>query len=205
MLGFLRGVPGKLTALATQITGLGTPASQASVTALGSPAQASALTTLTTNVGSPLQASSPLQTPPMAGGVIGTGASIGTASAALNLAAAIAGIEAKTTSTTDVTVVNVTGKGVLNFVAGACSFSTTSSPRLTIIIDGVTLWSAVALSSTPYQYGVLVGTLSLTDGSNTTLFSAGLDQIPFNSSLVIKHNSSAGGWISTYYKYRRTA
>ena len=199
MIDFLLGVPAKLSAIAAQITGLGSVASQASVTSLGSPAQASTITTLAANCGTPLQAVSPIAMPPKQDGLLGTYYPFRAfPNPALNQL--MSALVFNSSSTTDETIVNVTGKGVLNYlgVASASSLNT-----VTLIIDGVTLFSGSPLSANTHA-AVIIGCLFHVDASDLSKYGVSLDQIPFNSSLIIKHHSSNTNTVKTYVKYRVT-
>ena len=199
MIDFLLGVPAKLSAIAAQITGLGSPASQASVTSLGSPAQASTITTLAANCGTPLQAVSPIAMPPKQDGLLGTYYPfIAFPNPELNRL--LSALVFTSSSTTDETIVNVTGKGVLNYLGVA---SESSQNTVTLIIDGVTLFSGSPLSN-GYRAAVIIGCLFNVDASDLSKYGVSLDQIPFNSSLVIRHHSSDTNFVRTYVKYRVT-
>lgn len=102
---------------------------------------------------------------------------------------------ATTVSTTDVTLVDITGSGVLNFLI--CSAGLNSYGYLTLIIDGITIFSAV---STTNNACVLVGVGSY----NPSTGDISIDQIPFKTSLVIKHKAAVSSCL-TAYKYRRTS
>ena len=203
MIDFLLGVPAKLSAIAAQITGLGSPASQASVTSLGSPAQASTITTLAANCGTPLQAVSPIAMPPKQGGLIG-GANPLAGSPAPALSTLINGLLFATTSSTDTVIVNIAGKGVLNYLAVSSLAAQTPIGVVTLIIDGVTLFNGAVLGTYGHA-AVIVGCLFNVDASDASKYGVSLDQIPFNSSLVIKHHSTGyNETINTHVKYRVT-
>ena len=200
MIDFLLGVPAKLSAIAAQITGLGTPAQASTITTL---AKASTITTLATNLGTPLQAVSPIAMPPKQGGLIG-GANPLAGSPAPALFTLINGLLFTTTSSTDTVIVNIAGKGVLNYLAVSSRAAQTPIGAVTLIIDGVTLFNRAVLGTHGHA-AVIVGCLFNVDASDASKYGVSLDQIPFNSSLVIKHHSTAyNDTINTHVKYRVT-
>ena len=107
-------------------------------------------------------------------------------------------VQATTTSTSLVDVVNITGSGVLNFVVAGASNSTL---QIQVIIDGVTVADLTGTGSALYAR-VIVGAVI---GSTTVPTGITFDQIPFKSSLVIKHRNTSGATTTTYYKLRRTS
>jgi hypothetical protein len=108
-------------------------------------------------------------------------------------------VQATTTSAALVDVVNITGSGVLNFVVTG---SGGGYPQIQIIIDGVTVVDLTGTSSAATAR-VIVGAVF---GSTTAPTGITFDQIPFKSSLVIRHrNTLSGSQTITYYKLRRTS
>ena len=100
-----------------------------------------------------------------------------------------------------ITVVDITGKGVLNYFAFGAYLNgggntTSMSGSVSLIIDGVTFSDAISMTTTTYAYtaGVIVG---------GEVFQ--LDQIPFNQSLKITITKGTNGTIKTVHKYRQVA
>ena len=101
-----------------------------------------------------------------------------------------------TGNTSDVTVVNYTGQGVLELAAHATANNSYSS-TMTITIDGVVAYSG-STGTNQYAAKAPVGLIS------ATCFALGA--VPFKASLLIQHRCSGGSNTSyCYYKYRKTA
>lgn len=117
----------------------------------------------------------------------------------------VGGVAFATSSASLVDVVSVTGRGVLSFVA-VMTPAVAQTLQLQIIIDGVTVLDATGGPSSAISnaWAVAVGTLNIESAS---ALQAGLDQIPFRSSLVIKLRAAegAGGDRKCVYRLRRTA
>jgi hypothetical protein len=110
-------------------------------------------------------------------------------------------VQATTTSATLVDAVNITGSGVLNFVVTGTNSGGGGYPQIQIIIDGVTIVDFTGASS-PSSARVIVGGVV---GSSTVPTCITFDQIPFKSSLVIRHRNTSSNTTTTYYKLRRTS
>lgn len=96
-------------------------------------------------------------------------------------------------------VVNVNGSGVLNFVAFAAQSNYAPNFKcFEVLIDGA---SICQMNYVAPMLAVAVGVLSSASGS----FLAGLDQIPFHSSLVIRAMTGSDNQGRVVYKYRRTS
>jgi hypothetical protein len=215
MLGFLRGVPGKITALATQITGLGSPAQASTV---GTPAQAStalSTTNWTNSHATGLAATNAAMTsygPPVASSMPSNGPQVAPSGLCVNTTTADAPAEmayrsggqlvsGTTVASTWVTLLTISGAGVLTFAAQGCSSS--AAAQYQMIVDGVTY----SVSSTDgRKWAVMAGALSWVDTTIGSQPIFALDQIPFKTSVVFKvYSTSAGLTGYLVAKYRRAS
>lgn len=201
MIDFLLGVPGKLKAIATTLAtyldatvSSRAPASTALSTATWTGTRAAALD------GKVLSDTDPVISPPISTGWQTPTGSVAIPPSALSadtLSHTLAAAPFTTTSTSYVDVVNVTGKGVLNFLVVGHSTAYAGN-NIELIIDGVTIFSVG--STTPHdRWTTFVGSLNPGD------YSVGLDQIPFRTSLQIRCKMGGSGTMSVVSKYRRTA
>lgn len=214
MFAMLASVPGKLKTLLDRLTttradnldkldaNISTRA--ASSTALSTATWTGTLATnlgttntrVDTTVSSRAAATNPLISPPMSGGLpIDSGNSGSSPGTGATLAARVAGTLFTTTSSTYVDALNITGAGVLNFLA--IWHSSTNGTVCTVTIDGVALQTDVS-NGTDGFVKPLVGVFV----SSTVPMA--LDQIPFKTSLRVQIKTS-GGTASAVIKYRRTS
>jgi len=91
------------------------------------------------------------------------------------------------TATTLATVLSVTGAGVIGVVAIVPVDSTSRTIRLQVVIDGVTVFDSTSTTmATTFQGAYAIGSVS----TASTYSWACDEQIPFNSSFVVKVASS---------------
>jgi hypothetical protein len=210
MIDFLLGVPGKLKTISDLLTANWTAARAAKIDYLDATISSRApASTAVSNVDyTPARAAAldsaastgtnPILSPPIANGLPFPSTSINSNPTYLTLVTACAGQYAISTSTSYTAIVNVTGKGVLNFLAFSAS-NVGGSLRLTI--DGVVIFTVSASYNNIYVGAAQVQSVSPYDVLGITY-----GNIPFKQSLLIEHLSSTSGQqIATIYKYHRTA
>jgi hypothetical protein len=210
MIDFLLGVPGKLKTIADYLTTYLSSTRAAKIDNLDAiiTSRAAASTAVSNADLTPTRAGyldklnvDPTRDPP---GFLGSGATSGLnevngTNMPTNIQSAVCG-ERYLGSTSGVltTLINLSGSGVLNFVAFGGSNYYTSLECVAIYIDGVKIFTNINLT---LGARVAVGTMTR-DTTLSDLPICGLDQIPFKSSLRIDFRSiNAVHFI--VYKYRR--
>ena len=115
--------------------------------------------------------------------------------------------DATTTSWTD--VLNVSGKGVLEMVAGRLQAHATSTGQIQIIIDGMTVWDSGTIpnASNSFSTTVPVGAMRMFySGAGISLSAMASEGIPYRTSCQVKHKLVASGsTLTTYVRARRSS
>lgn len=144
------------------------------------------------------QSSSPLLSPPIAGG-------ISTSDENYLTGTILGGVSASTNSTSYVDVVNYTGAGVLEFCLGIMGGAGTTGSYI-ITIDGLdSTFTITSTSGAYYTAECFVGAVASYIG-DYVIRGISLASIPFKESLRIQHKTSNGGYAATTnYRYRKTA
>jgi hypothetical protein len=208
MIDFLLGVPGKLKTISDWLTTYWTAARAAKVDYLDAAisSRAPAATAVSNVDYTPVRATAldsvasigtnPILSPPIANGLTLPTSSFSSNIAYYALMTACAGQYVASVSASYTTVVSVTGKGVLNFLA-FCG----AAGNLRLTIDGVVIFT---LSNDANK--ICVGALQVQSSSPYDIYGITYDNIPFKQSLLIEHlSSTAGNQVITVYKYHRTA
>lgn len=220
MLGFLAGVPGRLKTLTDRLSATWA-AKLDTVAGLVTSTWAAKLDTLASNFTSTISGridaaittraadSSPLLTPPMAGGLFAPGQQTFSGDFATTYAHWLTHATGSVgTSFSD--VVNITGSGVVEF-GGVQVNAAGGTPTIymDVIIDGATtLPYAVAASSTGLVGIIPIGAFALTT-ADPTPYSVPLlvfQSIPFKSSLQIRVKSSSATYtVKGFARLRRNS
>lgn len=216
MIDFLLGVPGKLKTISDFLTTYWTAARAAKLDYLAAnvavastavsnadltPTRAAKLDNLTAAVA---LRSDPIISPPIAANWQTGQIAIGAPVLDIRLITdAIAGSYVFPGEVGLADVVNITGAGVLNFVAMTQSVPGKNG-YLAITVDGVVLISDASYFTSGASSHVAVGCAAVGTGVDSTT-SVSLDQIPFRSSLRIQYRTDSGGYCVVAWKLRRTA
>ena len=221
MLGFLTGVPAQLNILITRLSstwaakldtlaGYLTSTWAAKLDTLAADYTTAKAAYLNASISSRAAEDTPLLDIPIASGIV-----IGGTGGVNNASASLADFEhysvtAYTSSTTYVDVVNYTGQGVLNWTVSMCMQSTGSGAACEVLIDGVVVSSlSLVVFSASYTVHCLAGFLKSIpywNGAVITKPVVDADQIPFKTSLQVRHKAGSGsGNTVTRVRYRKTA
>lgn len=109
-------------------------------------------------------------------------------------------LTAETTSATLTEVLNITGPGVINFLALGAGTSDTVDPlKWRIVIDGVTVLDRTSGTLLDSDLFVAVGGLRSDGSTGTTGIGIFLGSVPFYSSLVVSQAGDATDEVQTIY------
>lgn len=107
-------------------------------------------------------------------------------------------------TTSFVTILSITGRGVLSFLAPVNN-NGSAQQTFRVTVDGTVAYTGTLLSGSAGLGTVVIGTVAVDGGGN--LSHLGLEQVAFNSSVVVEasSNSASSNVAKLYYKWRRSS